>query len=205
MAGCRYLTQEEVRRIRQALANGPEPRARNVALHVLGCHSGFRAAELLRLRRYQLLDEDGHLQQWVKLRTKGGHSRTVRIHTGCRDDVLRWLQEQDRRCLNTPLDYVFTCGRTPMAYHTALSILQKAARRAGIRGDAREIGTHCWRKTFAHRMYQLAMAQLKRGENVEPIRMVQRALGHRSVQSTERYLEDIQAAVDELIPQLEIM
>jgi integrase len=68
----------------------------------------------------------------------------------------------------------------------AYACIRKAARAA--RMDMAGVGTHSMRKTHAGVAYRYYLAKLAKGEQVDPVRMVQHVLGHSSIATTEKYL-----------------
>jgi len=87
-------------------------------------------------------------------------------------------------------DYLFQSsrkGNAPISRSQAWQVIHDAARAAGI---SKRIGTHSMRKTFARRYRDWLLEQMAvHRRQIEPMREVQKALGHKSIESTERYIE----------------
>jgi integrase len=64
---------------------------------------------------------------------------------------------------------------------------------------AGQLGTHSMRKTFANRVDRLACERRQAGAPVDPLRIVQRALGHKNINSTLSYLSFREEDVEECI------
>ena len=82
-------------------------------------------------------------------------------------------------------------GHQPIDRSHAWRIIKNAAFNCGIHG---KIGTHSMRKTFASNMFDLLDGNI--GE-------VQKALGHKKIDSTMQYLDFKQQNIDEAITKLE--
>lgn len=200
MIGCRPFTDDEIARLRDAMA-GPYA-TRNRALLVLGVRTGYRISELLSLRVCDFL-ENGKLRERVavarrfmkggkkgrkskKKRTISVSGRSVILHREAGKAVLAWITEAGLK----DDDYVFSQpGHTvnPITRQSAWQILRAAADRAKIPWPG---GTHAMRKTFAGHVYEKLKHDIFR---------TQKAMGHSSIGITAKYLsfkeEDIDAAV----------
>ena len=199
MAGCRPFEPDEVSRIRSALLVGPNG-LRNSALHVLGCNSGYRVAELLSLQRCDVIRPDGSVADSILVRGKGRRLRAMPIHPTARPDLVRWLIEQQRTGHAEPEQHLF-----PVSAKQARAILRDACRTAAVHGGDRTIGTHSWRKTFAQGVYRQCLRRLATGDLVDPIFETMRALGHSDPATTVRYLIDIRSASSVLSTSIEVM
>jgi integrase len=191
MKGCRPLIDEEVKAILNVFTG--KHAARNRALFMLGIKSGFRIAELLSLKVSDLtqsgkmVDRVNVHRRYMKRKTEG---RTVLLNPQARAALEIWLQEIESLGNLMPETYVFHSQKglhRPMTTPQAWKILKAAYDRCGITGI---IGTHGMRKTFANNMYDKLDRDLVK---------MQKALGHRNVNSTVQYLsfrqEDIDTAI----------
>ena len=166
---------------------------RNVALFTVGIETGFRITELLSLtvadvyENHAVRDTVSVSRRNMKRKREG---RTIPLTRQAREAIeeyTRWMIDQGYWRGN---DYLFQSAKVsnaPISRSQAWQIIQDASRAAGITG---RIGTHSMRKTFARRYRQWLLEQVAfHRRPIEPMREVQKALGHRSIESTEKYIE----------------
>jgi integrase len=198
MKGCRPLSDEEVKLISQSF--GGTFGKRNKALFVVGYRTGFRISELLSLRvgdvqqHSKIVDQVTVQRKHMKKKTEG---RTVPLHPEARAALSVWMEVLQKMLKSTldPQTPVF-CSRvreTATGLRRAISreqawrILKEAFGSNELTG---KLGTHAMHKTFANHMYEKLNRDLVK---------VQRAMGHRNINSTVAYLsfreEDIADAI----------
>ena len=191
MKGCRPLTEKEVNELLQSFhgtfAN------RDKALFVLGLKSGFRISELLSLRLGDIM-QAGKLVDHVKVRRsnmkKKLEGRSVLLHPEAKEALGVWISELMLFGYNKPNSFVFQSRQgkdSPISRMHAWRILRTIYNEAELTG---QLGTHSLRKTFADRVYNKLDKDLP---------MLQRALGHRNINSTVSYLSFAQEEVDQAI------
>jgi len=196
MKGCRPLSKEEVFKVIESFSG--YMRLRNQALFVFGCCTGFRISELLSITRGDVIGKDGKLFDCVTVRKalmKGQYdSRTVHMTASAKRYLLPWLQEQEQRghiLLNTPLFCRNGGGRWDRV--NAWRTLRNAYARAGLSG---KVATHSMRKTFANGIYDFYEGRK------DAMRITAKAMGHKSLDSTDKYLsfldEDVTIAIDHI-------
>lgn len=184
MIGCKPLTPTEVAAIAKHLSC-----ARDRCLFILGLRTGLRISELLSLKVSNVFST-GSLMQCIYIErrnTKGKTAgRSIALHNDAREAIASLLATWD----HSPGDWLFQSFRTPnkpldrvMAYR----ILREATDKAKIAG---KVATHSMRKTFAERMYTKLDKDLLK---------LQKALGHRDVNSTIAYLSFNQQDIDDAI------
>lgn len=184
MKGSRPITPEEVSEVFVALQG-----ARNRCFFVMGLNTGFRVSELLSLDVGDVY-QHGRVTSaaTVARRNMKGKSegRTVPLNKKAREAVAEWLDELGTDDPKSPL---FVSQRKWRGEYRRISrvqawrVLRKACNQAAMTG---KLGTHCMRKTFANRMYDLLDGRL-----VD----LQAALGHKWVTSTSQYISFRQDAV----------
>jgi integrase/recombinase XerD len=175
----RTFTREQIKRfVRYQPKDAIEQRA-----HVLGCllaDTGIRIKEALGLKR-----ADVDLQTMLlTVFGKGRKDRTIPFSISMRKILFRWLQTHEH-------SWVFaTRNDTALGYHNALRDLQVITTSLGI------VGTRTSFHTFRH---TFGTNYIKQGGNVF---MLQRVLGHSSLEMTKRYVtlqtSDLQAAHEHL-------
>ncbi|MEN8239200.1 MAG: site-specific integrase [Actinomycetota bacterium] len=149
---------------------------RDRALITVMYRSGLRVSEALAL---EPKDVDLHIGSIAVLHGKGDRRRTVGIDPGAAPIIEQWVEIRTERLApprGVPLFCSQKCRR--MSKSMVREMLVRNARRAGI--DKR-VHPHGLRHTMA---YELLM------EGV-PIPVIQRQLGHASLQTTDTYLSHI--------------
>ena len=190
--GCRPLSEEEIVRLLDACQG--RYRARDVALIVMGMHTGFRISELLSLKVKDVWD-GSEVAKDVKVEKgfmKGKKkARTMPLHEKVRDAILSLLQSSRMwhpLFQDWPLFHAQGCHKR-LSTRQAFEIVVAAAASAGL--DVERVGTHTLRKTFARRMWVSPIV------NRDPAKMA-RLLGHDNWGNTLSYLEfadELDAAV----------
>jgi integrase len=191
MKGCRPLTDPEVALISRSFGGTYAPRDR--ALFILGIKTGFRIAELLSLQvgdvwqHGRVVDHVTVRRAHMKQKREG---RTVPVHPDAKTALAAWLRVLRQQPGVTARTHLFRSrkgGQRPITPVQAWRILREACATNELTGT---LGTHCMRKTFAQKVYHQLGNDLIR---------TKRALGHRHISNTERYLsfaeEDIHAAI----------
>ena len=182
MKGTRPLDNDEIRRVSRCFTGMYE--VRNRGLFMLGVSTGGRISELLSLRVGDVYQNKKPVTDLLygKSIVKGGEvSRSVPVNADGRraiDELVNW----HRRHYGNPIAKKrplfpsrHKSGTVPMHRQTAHAILKTAFIEAGLNGH---IATHSLRKSFAQRLYDCA------GD----IFVVQEMLGHRKVETTQKYL-----------------
>ena len=184
MAGMRPLTKEE-----QGLVLAGLDRMRDRVLFLTGLYTGFRISELLSLRVADVWknDEPGRAVTVSRRHLKGGagphasrlQSRSVALHPMLRAAIATYLAPRFEGRPVDGLEVLFPSrkGRNqPIRPGQAWHVIKQAAGRVG----AERVATHSLRKSFARSVYESTGHDLV---------VTQRALGHRSILTTARYLD----------------
>jgi integrase len=184
MIGCRALTDSEIEGMKRTLLD-----ARDRALFVLGLKTGFRVSELLSLKvrdvmRYgAVLDAVSVERKHMKRKISG---RTVRLNNDAKSAISELIQTD--RLEET--DYLFKSRKgknRPITRVQAWRIIKESANALELTG---KIGTHSMRKTFASKVYDILGKDLVK---------TQKALGHKSINSTVSYLSFRQEEIDDAV------
>jgi site-specific recombinase XerD len=176
------LTDDEIARVLAALERDRH-HARNHALLVLGCRTGFRISELLSLRLGDVWREEKVLSEVEVARRymKGKRrSRRLPLHQEARTALEPWIREllEAGATSSTPL---FPSGldfTRPLNRRSAWKLLKRAYRHCELSG---KLATHTMRKVFARRMRKATGGDLRK---------IQLLLGHSELETTVKYLED---------------
>lgn len=192
MATARYLESDERAKLLAQLHS-----TRDRLLWILGINTGFRITELLSLRWRDVWREGAPSPtvQVTRCHLKGGRSRARKA---IRSRVVP-LNAAAAEALRAHAFAIGGSGGPPLegwlfasqkrwpgvisrrhAYHIVTSAAQSAGLLPGV-------GTHTWRRVFCTTVYELS------GHDIT---LTQKAMSHRSVLSTQQYLQrtDAQAA-----------
>lgn len=195
------MDDRELEALREALSR-TRWAERNLTVLAIGVNTGFRISEILSLRRRDVLDDDGGVRPVLVVR-KGAmkgkrESRGVRVNAQLAQVLAFWLEHmaENGRCKANDRLFLGQGGR-PLTRFQFWRVLRVAKVAAGLRG---KIATHSMRKTFANRVYEHFLGRAARGESVDPFRATSRAMGHKEVTSTDKYLSfrssDVDTALD---------
>jgi integrase len=200
MKGCRPLTDVEVRLVLQSF--GGRYAQRDRALFLLGVRSGFRISELLALQvgdvwqAQHVVERVTVRRRHMKNKTEG---RTILLHPEARAALAAWLGELQAAGPCPGATYVFQSRKgtnRPISRRHALRVLREVYDANELTGP---LGTHAMRKTFANQVYRHLCTRRAAGEAIDPFRTTSKALGHRSLTSTDGYLSFLEADIEAAI------
>jgi integrase len=171
---------------------------RNNMLWIVGINFGLRASDLLRLKIYDLIDENFCFRDSLAiLEKKTANTRKVRknrhvtINKAVMDAVLLYLE-------HTPCsldDYLFRSESNrgynvnrPMTVKSVERILKDAKQALGL---PQRIATHTMRKTFGY--HQMVMG----GNDQRRLLLLQKMFGHSSAMQTLSYIGITQEEINE--------
>ena len=177
----KVFTPRNLRRLLTAAKHGRFPR-RDQIIVLLATRAGLRACEIARLTWGMVLDANGHVSVTVDVRSviaKRGSGRRVPLHPQLREALAAWRAElpSHRRA---PESYVVPSLRGgAMRPNSIVNWFIAKCREAGLEGCS----SHSGRRTFitaAARRLHWAGASL---------RDVQMLAGHRSIETTQGYID----------------
>ncbi|SFM46957.1 tyrosine-type recombinase/integrase [Salibacterium qingdaonense] len=183
--------KKEIQRMADALYEKSE---RDHLLFILGVSTGFRISDLLDLRYSEILNNDGTVKDYVKLReTKTGKNNKIKITDKRKEDIANYKGKYFDGSMDA---YVFPSQKKdengnpkPMNRQQVWRILQRTANDLGIA----DIGSHSMRKTFGYGLF-------KKGVDVA---VIQDMLNHSNQKETLRYIGINQDMKDEAIEALD--
>jgi integrase len=191
MKGCRPLTDKEADAIMESFG-GPFA-ARDRAVFALGRYTGERISAILKLKVGDVV-QAGRLTDSVVYRRanrKGKvEGRTVALHPKAKKALVAWINQLAKGTILTADDYVFRSRKgknqpiSRVQYHR---ILKEAIQLNELTG---KVATHSIRKTFADHVYEALGRDIFR---------LQKAMGHKNINSTVQYLSFNEADIEKAI------
>ncbi len=169
------LTPEEITVLLKTPSNRAPTGIRNRALLYLGYRAGLRLSEALALCPKDVETDKGILRV---LHGKGDKARTVGLPPDACMALDRWLDKRTKLKLSNKVPIFCTLDGKPMCDAYVRALMKRLQERGGI--DKR-VHFHGLRHTCA---WELA----KQGV---PMPIIQKALGHTSLQTTDRYLSHV--------------
>lgn len=164
--------------------------ARNRLIVLLSVKAGLRAGEIANLTWDMVLDPNGEVGSVIELRdwaAKKGGGRLIPIHPDLRDALITW------RNVVLPIGALIGSERGQgMRPVSIVNWFARAYRAIGVDGCS----SHSGRRTFITRAARLVH---KAGGS---LRDVQLLAGHRSIQTTQRYIEGDSDAQRKLVAML---
>jgi integrase len=150
---------------------------RNAVIVLLSAKAGLRAGEIANLTWDMVLDATGELSSLVELRdnaAKKGSGRSIPVHPDLAGALVAW------RRVAKPSDHVIASERGgPMTPLSIVVWFNRAFKNIGLKGCS----SHSGRRTFVTRAARVVH---KAGGS---LRDVQLLAGHRSIQTTQRYID----------------
>ena len=191
MRGTRPLTDQEIEQVSASFTGRFALRDR--ALFLLGLKSGFRISELLSLQMRdiapngRLVDRVTVQRRHMKKKTEG---RTVLLHPIAKAALGAWIDDAGEKLSLRPDSLVFQSRKGGNRAITRIQFYRFLAKAFGANGITGKLGTHCMRKSFANKIYDMLGGDLAK---------TQQALGHRNINSTVQYLSFREEEIDEAI------
>jgi site-specific recombinase XerD len=177
--GCRPLDTNEILKIAEQFDGVFE--VRNRSLFMLGVSVGGRISELLALKISDVWQNEQAVSDLLfqKRVVKGKETaRMIPVNSDGRQaitELIQWHKEQFGNPETRRPLFMSRQGGEALSRSHAHRILERAFQKAGLNG---KLATHSLRKTFAQRCYDAC------GD----IHQVSELLGHRSVETTKRYI-----------------
>jgi integrase len=191
MKGCRPLTDQEADAIMESFG-GPYA-ARDRAIFALGRYTGERISAILQLKVGDII-QAGRLTDSIIYRraTRKGktESRTVPLHPKAKKALTAWINQLVKGTILTADEYVFRSRKginRPVGRVQYHKIMKEAVAINELTG---KIATHSMRKTFADHVYKAL------GKDIFHL---QKAMGHKNINSTVQYLSFNEADIEKAI------
>ncbi len=179
------------RRAENGSVDGRERPVRDWAILHVALDSGLRVSEICALRVRDVILDRQHASLIVRS-GKGDKKRGVRVGSALRNHLAQFIGYKERLGESTASHApLFVSSRGGALTRTAVYRIFRA--NAGAVGLPQRFSIHSCRHTYASMLYRASKYNL---------RLVQKQLGHRSVQTTQIYAdvlsEDAAIAVDNL-------
>lgn len=169
------LTSDEARAIFNACSKRAPTGIRNRALLVVLYRGGLRISEALAVLPKDLDPEAGTIRV---LRGKGKTARLVGLDAGAWAVLQVWMERRAQLGINGRAPVFCTLAGESMKTAYVRAMLPRLARKAGIE---RRVHAHAFRHSFA---FELVNERT-------PLHLVQAALGHASIATTDRYIRHL--------------
>lgn len=181
MSGTRALTEKEVVELINNLSSN-----RDKCLFLLGLKTGFRISELLSIQLKDVMQDNAVKDSITvfKRNTKGKvASRTIPLNKATQVVIQQYVNTLGEQT------WLFESQKgNKLSRIQAWRIIKDASK--GFKG---KIATHSMRKTFASKVYQKLDKDIVK---------TQRAMGHKSINSTVAYIGIDQEEIDRIILEL---
>ena len=206
MIGSRPLKKHEIAEIKTSFTG--KMALRNLALFSIGANTGYRISELLSLTLGDVLDEQGRMKPSLTVKAENmkqgpnskAETRVVDFNSFAQKGVTPWLRQLERMNVVNKDDFLFRSmygGNRAIRREQAWKVLNAAYKLVGLKG---KLGTHAMRKTFANNVYEYFCKHHKEGVTINPLRSASKALGHKDLRSTDKYLsfrrEEVATAIE---------
>ena len=175
MSQAKVLTEAEIKRVLAGVDHNGKLAARNRLVVMLSFLGGMRAGEIAALKLHHIVNEDGTVRDRIHLladETKGNRGRTVIMGKKLQKEIARYLDKRGSYKLDTPLIRSQKGGH--FSATTMVMLFRRIFDAAGIK-DAR---SHSGRRNFL-------TALANRGVSIF---ILQKLAGHKSIQTTQRYV-----------------
>jgi integrase len=157
---------------------------RNYCLFTVGINSGLRISDLLNLKIYDVLMEDGKVKDRITIQEhKTGKSKNFPIADTAKKAILEYLNTRDFQ-KDEPL-FLSRKGNRAINRQQANKIINDITRLIGLEG---RFGTHSLRKTFGYHAYQSGI----------DISILQKLFNHSAPSVTLAYMGITQDDLDEV-------
>jgi integrase len=179
----KVLTDTELRRLIKVAKASRHP-IRNTVIVLLSAKAGLRAGEIASLQWAMLCDASGRVGRLIELPgavAKYGLGRRIPIHSDLRQALVALGHERSRSGPVVPSERCggHSDGPRPMSAKAVVNWFACAFAKAGLEGCS----SHSGRRTFVTRAARLVH---KAGGS---LRDVQQLAGHRSIETTQGYID----------------
>lgn len=171
------LNLSEIRRVMDYIATRKHC-LRNRALVAISLYSGMRVGEISSLRYCDVVSEDGEILKEIRLRaenTKTKEARTVFISDRLEKELQNYTKVYKPKDTKSKLFYSQKRDKEGFNPNTLTQFYHYLYKNAGIIGAS----SHSGRRTFATEI----------SSNGVGIRVLQRLLGHKNIQTTAIYVD----------------
>ena len=155
---------------------------RNRLIIYLSVYGGLRACEIARLTWAMVLDPQGHMATAIEVRhtiAKRGRGRRVPMHPRLRRALIVWRQRNLAGRANPDAMIVRSLRGGAMRPNSIVNWFVAICREAGLEGCSSHSGRRTFITNAARRVHRAGAS----------LRDVQLLAGHRSIETTQRYID----------------
>ena len=155
---------------------------RNRLIIYLSVYGGLRACEIARLTWAMVLDAQGHMATSIEVRhtiAKRGRGRRVPMHPRLRRALIVWRQRNLAGRANPDAMIVRSLRGGAMRPNSIVNWFVAICREAGLEGCSSHSGRRTFITNAARRVHRAGAS----------LRDVQLLAGHRSIETTQRYID----------------
>lgn len=188
MAGCEIITKDHVKAILDSFVRNSNHFG--ACLFALGCGTGGRITELIKVKRGDILKNNGDIKSIItldKLKTSSEENvyRRIPWEKALNKFLAPWLDFQ-KYSLGFEFDNDYVFSRQPNKHITrqyAWELLTTGYKKAGIH---EKYACHGMRKFYGWHIYDYYMQES--GDQLRALKLTSLALGHSSIDTTLHYL-----------------
>ena len=177
----KILSRANIRHLQKAASQGRFPE-RDRLIVALATQAGLRASEITRLTWGMVLDADGRLSQVIDVRNaiaKRGTGRRIPMHPKLRRALLDWKCQQSAERIRADAVIVPSLRGGAMRPNSIVNFFVAKCRIAGLEGCSSHSGRRTFITTAARRAHWAGAS----------LRDVQMLAGHRSIETTQGYID----------------
>ena len=177
----KILSRANIRHLQKAASQGRFPE-RDRLIVALATQAGLRASEIARLSWGMVLDADGRLSQVIDVRNaiaKRGTGRRIPMHPKLRRALLDWKCQQSAERIRADAVIVPSLRGGAMRPNSIVNFFVAKCRIAGLEGCSSHSGRRTFITTAARRAHWAGAS----------LRDVQMLAGHRSIETTQGYID----------------
>lgn len=187
---CRPFEKEEIALMFEGFKD-EEYGKRDRAMFALGISTGFRINELRSLLVKDVYNEKGEPYDRIKVQKrnmKGNKSRPAKkVFPEAKLYLTHWYDDFTERWeVKRSSPTFMSLKGSAISAEAFRQTIYRVAKKMGI--ETKYLGTHSMRKTYANAIYDYWADRARKGDRIEPMRMVQIELGHSNIEDTYQYM-----------------
>jgi len=176
MKQARVITETEMKRVLTLIDAGKHAERNRLAV-LLSYHAGLRAKEICSINMTDVIGTDGKVKDEIRLssdQTKGKRGRIIFLNSKLQKEITAYLKAQPANGSYLPLIRSQKSNK-PFSANTMVQLLCHLYKQAGIDGAS----SHSGRRTFITTLAEKGIGA----------RTLQHLAGHKSLNTTQRYID----------------